>query len=137
GVLEATLQALMRSTGSPATELLAWLGPCIGPSAFEVGDEVRQAFVATQADAADCFTPHTVGATVDEGELGEPSKPRKWLADLPALARLRLRAAGLGDVQLHGNDGGAAWCTVGNASRFFSYRRDGVTGRMAACIWLG
>ena len=121
GVLEASVQAVMRHTGSSAADLLAWLGPCIGPGAFEVGDEVRQAFVAAHPEASACFRPHAAG---------------KWLADLPALARLRLRAAGLADVQIHGNDSSAAWCTVGDASRFFSYRRDRVTGRMAACVWL-
>jgi YfiH family protein len=99
-------------------DTLAWLGPCIGPSAFEVGAEVRQAFVEQNPVAAACFAP---GA------------PGKWLADLSALARQRLQALGI--TQIYGNDGSAPWCTVGNPSRFFSYRRDGLCGRMAACIW--
>lgn len=102
-----------------AMEIIAWLGPCIGPTAFEVGDEVRAAFVAHTAQAADAFKP-----------LGQG----KWLADLAALARGRLQS--LGVTQVYGNDSSAPWCTVGNPSRFFSYRRDGVSGRMAACIWL-
>jgi YfiH family protein len=104
----------------PAVKLIAWLGPCIGPAAFEVGLEVKATFEAWQPEAARCFTP--VGLD-------------KYLADLPALARLRLQALGI--TQVYGNDGTASWCTVGNPSRFFSHRRDaGTTGRMAACIWL-
>lgn len=98
---------------------IAWLGPCIGPQAFEVGDEVRAAFEAQSAEAAQCFRP--TGA------------PGKWWADLPALARQRLRSAGVAAV--YGNDGSEAWCTVRNPLRFFSHRRDGVSGRFAACIW--
>lgn len=102
-----------------ATDLIAWLGPCIGPQAFEVGAEVREAFVAVDAGAALCFQPLPQG---------------KWLADLPALARRRLQAAGVHAV--YGNDGSLPWCTVSNPSRFFSHRRDRISGRMAACIWI-
>ena len=102
-----------------APEIIAWLGPCIGPKAFEVGSEVRAAFMATLPQAADCFEPRPSG---------------KWLANLPGLARQRLLAAGVSAV--YGNDGSPPWCTVANGSRFFSYRRDRVTGRQAACIWL-
>lgn len=129
GVLEATWQGFAAQAGalpagSPlASRTLAWLGPCIGPQAFEVGPEVRAAFLERDAQADACFKPHV---------------PGKWLADLPALARMRLRA--LGVHHIHGNDGGAPWCTVANPSRFFSHRRDSValggSGRMAACIWL-
>jgi len=98
---------------------MAWLGPCIGPKAFEVGAEVKAVFEANDPASAASFRP--AGA---EG---------KWLADLPALARRRLALAGVDAV--HGNDGGDAWCTVGNPSRFFSHRRDGVSGRLAASIW--
>ncbi|MDI1244357.1 MAG: peptidoglycan editing factor PgeF [Rhodoferax sp.] len=112
GILEATVKRLQTK------DILAWLGPCIGPQAFEVGDEVRAAFMASDPLAGNCF---------------QPLKPGKWLADLAALARLRLRALGLS--QIHGNDSSATWCTVGNASRFFSYRRDRVTGRFCASIW--
>ncbi len=98
---------------------MAWLGPCIGPNAFEVGDEVRAAFVAQSAGAAACFRPGPA--------------PGKWWADLPGLARQRLRAAGLEAV--YGNDGSDAWCTVRNPLRFFSHRRDGVSGRFAAAVW--
>ncbi len=102
-----------------ASELIAWLGPCIGPTAFEVGDEVVDAFTEVNPQAKACFTPQPAG---------------KWLADLPALARQRLAA--LGVTQVFGNDGSAPWCTVGNPLRFFSHRRDRVSGRLAACIWL-
>jgi YfiH family protein len=114
GVLERTVDALGSNAG-----LVAWLGPCIGPRAFEVGDEVRSAFVATLPAHASCFRPAGL--------------PGKWLADLPALARQRLAARGI--TQVHGNDGTDDWCTVRNPSRFFSHRRDGVSGRFAACVW--
>ncbi len=123
GVLENTLRffcALSHmNQAQTVPKMMAWLGPCIGPAAFEVGGEVRQALVATDAQAGACFTALPTG---------------KWLADLAGLARLRLRAAGV--TQVFGNDGSAAWCTVGNASRFFSHRRDRVSGRFAASIWL-
>ena len=110
-----------RSSEAPAQAgLLAWLGPCIGPAAFEVGAEVRQAFTAHNPAAAACFAPGAGG---------------KFMADLPALARQRLVAAGV--TQVYGNDGGSPWCTVTQAARYYSYRRDGGhSGRMAACIWL-
>jgi len=121
GVLEAVVASFAAQSGSVVPEMMAWLGPCIGPDAFEVGDEVREAFVAQQPEAAALFRPHAAG---------------KWMADLPGLARLRLRALGFADVHIHGNDSSAVWCTVGSPSRFFSYRRERVTGRMAACVWL-
>lgn len=106
--------------GDDAIDLIAWLGPCIGPEAFEVGPDVWAAFAQDHADARHCFRPLPDG---------------KWLADLAALARQRLRAAGVSRV--FGNDGSAPWCTVGNPLRFFSHRRDrGVSGRFAACVWL-
>lgn len=129
GVLERTWQAYADKLGLPANAQLAgdtqvWLGPCIGPQAFEVGSEVRAAFVQALPQADTCFVP-SHGA------------PGKWLADLPLLARQRLQAMGL--TQIYGNDGSAPWCTVSNPSLFFSHRRDalvlGSTGRMAACIW--
>ena len=120
GVLESTVAAMRQSLAGvdAAPSLLAWLGPCIGPEAFEVGAEVKAAFEASAPQAARHFRP-----------LG----PGKWLADLSGLARMRLQAAGVASV--HGNDGGPAWGTVANPSRFFSHRRDRVSGRMAACIW--
>jgi len=110
GVLEATLTHF-----SNPTQVLAWLGPAIGPANFEVGAEVRAAFVAQNADAAACFVKASAG---------------KYLADIYQLARLRLRAAGV--KQIYGGD----YCTVANPTQFFSYRRDGQTGRQASLIWL-
>lgn len=135
GVLETTVQHLMApdfKSNDPhvgaewslsATDLIAWLGPCIGPQAFEVGHEVRAAFVQDDPQAQQWF---------------RPGLPGKWWADLPGLARHRLTRLGL--TQIHGNDGSPAWCTVSQPSRFFSHRRDagtlGSSGRMAACIWI-
>ena len=116
GVLEATVQALCEAAHCAPRHLKAWLGPCIGPRRFEVGADVLDAFGAA---AAARFVPR---ARAD----GSP----RWLADLPGLARDRLHGAGVRDVS------GGAWCTVEDASRFFSFRRDGVTGRMAAAVWI-
>ncbi|PLC07254.1 peptidoglycan editing factor PgeF [Variovorax sp. RO1] len=118
GVLEQTVRTFAQDEGG-APRLMAWLGPCIGPKAFEVGAEVKAAFEAQSPEAASCFTPAAA-----EG---------KWLADLPALARQRLRAVGV--ESLYGNDSSDAWCTVAQPSRFFSHRRDGVSGRFAALVW--
>jgi YfiH family protein len=111
GVLEATVAAME----APGRELLAWLGPAIGPQAFEVGDEVRAAFVAADSAAAAAFRPSGRG---------------KWLADIYLLARQRL--AGRGVTRVFGGD----FCTVSETERFYSHRRDGQTGRMASLIWL-
>lgn len=122
GVLERTVAALRAQLSSrqlPDT-LWAWLGPCIGPSAFEVGAEVRSAFVASQVCADTAFAAH-----------GDARG--KYLANLPCLARQRLSA--LGVTHVWGNDGSPPWCTVLNADLFFSHRRDRVSGRLAAAIW--
>jgi len=113
GVLEATLRAVCETAGCEPQEVRAWLGACIGPTAFEVGPDVLAAFGA--GPDAPRFRPRSSG---------------KWLADLPGLADDRLRAAGVTELS------GGGWCTVGNPSRFFSYRRDRVTGRMAALVWI-
>ena len=122
GVLESVIAAIMAGSSRTTATLIAWLGPCIGPDAFEVGDEVRSVFVSHDARAATCFTPITSGM------------PGKWLCDLQGLARQRLNSLGVAHV--YGNDGSTDWCTVSNPSRFFSHRRDRVSGRMAASIWL-
>ncbi len=135
GVLEAVFndfQGLNRPSSQSiraqaAPEIIAWLGPCIGPAAFEVGAEVKAAFEASQPGAGQYFRATAQG---------------KHLADLAGLARARLETLGI--RQIYGNDSTAAWCTVANPSRFFSHRRDTglagsalkTTGRMAACIWL-
>jgi YfiH family protein len=111
GVLEATVAAL----DCPAEEIMAWLGPAIGPEAFEVGPEVRAEFVGENPAAAAAF---------------RPSGGDRYLTDLYALARDRLAAQGVEAVY------GGGWCTYRESERFFSYRRDGVTGRMATLIWL-
>ncbi|MFU1915100.1 peptidoglycan editing factor PgeF [Bordetella avium] len=115
GVLENTL-ALMRSKKPAADGWRAWVGPGIGPSAFEVGADVLEAFgAAGDAEVAQFFHAAAEG---------------KWLADLPGLARLRLKRAGVSDVALSG------LCTFQDRARFFSYRRDRETGRMAMLAWL-
>lgn len=111
GVLERTIEALPARPGA----LLAWLGPAIGPAAFEVGDEVRDRFVAVQPGAEEDFQPQVNG---------------RWLADLWSLARRRLIAAGVRAVY------GGQDCTYTDPQRFYSYRRDGMTGRHAALVWL-
>lgn len=121
GVIEATVARMAaRAAGTP--QWLAWLGPAIGPSAFEVGAEVREAFLAAaRAGEHD---------TVEAAFRPVAQTPGKYWADIYALARTRLARAGCTDV--YGGDA----CTVTDAERFFSYRRDGVTGRMATLVWL-
>lgn len=110
GVLEATVAAM---DTSPA-RLSAWLGPAAGPMAYEVGDEVRAAFIAHDPSSARAFVA---------------TRPGHWRVDLFALARQRLAAVGV--PRVHGGD----WCTISDAGRFFSHRRDGRSGRMTTLIW--
>lgn len=114
GILETGVAALCEATGCEPGELQAWLGPCIGSQAFEVGDEVR---AASGFQSASRF-------------VSVPGTPGKWLADLPGLACDRLQALGVCQVT------GGQWCTMSDPGRFFSFRRDRVTGRQAACIVL-
>jgi polyphenol oxidase len=111
GVIEATLDALQLA---PA-KTLAWLGPAIGPRVYEVGEEVRSAFLERDTAAAAAFAA---------------SRPGHWLLDLYVVAQQRLRSRGVRQIY------GGNFCTYSDAARFFSYRRDGSTGRMAALIWL-
>lgn len=111
GVIEAGLQAL----ATPGAELLAWLGPAIGPDSYEVGDAVRDAFLVQDIGVAVCFRAQGTG---------------QWHADLYALARRRLQAQGVNAIY------GGNLCTLRAPERFYSYRRDGVTGRMASLLWL-
>ena len=111
GILENTVAAM----GVPAAELMAWLGPAIGPRHFEVGDEVRDVFLRDLAQAEEAF---------------RATRPGHWLCDLYRLARLRLRRAGL--ERVFGGDR----CTWSEADAFFSYRREPRCGRQASLIWL-
>jgi len=122
GVIEATV-ARMAARAGAGSGWLAWLGPAIGPAAFEVGAEVRDAFLA-EAAAAGRGEQDSVDVAFRAGA------PGKYFADIYALARLRLARAGCTEV--YGGDA----CTVSDARRFYSYRRDGVTGRMATLVWL-
>jgi polyphenol oxidase len=99
----------------PSPELLVFLGPAIGPTRYEVGDDVRDVFVTDDESALTAFLPSANG---------------KWFANLYELAQLRLRRLGIEDI--YGGD----CCTFSDTERFYSYRRDGQTGRMAALIWL-
>jgi polyphenol oxidase len=112
GVIESTVSAMR----VPAPALMAWLGPAIGPAEFEVGEEVRAAFMAKHPQAEIAFVASAEG---------------KWLADLYQLASMRLNALGITRIY------GGKLCTYRDPERFYSYRRDGVTGRMGTFIWLG
>jgi YfiH family protein len=115
GLARGVIENAVAAMGCDPGEIVAWFGPAIGPTAFEVGAEVRAAFVGGDPGAAACFGTHV---------------PGKWLADLCALARRRLERAGVTDVH------GGGVCTYTDAARFFSYRRDRETGRMASLLWL-
>lgn len=116
GVLENTVRAVCDVAACVPGELQVWLGACIGPRRFEVGADVLTAFGASSAAPDPLrFAAHTRG---------------KWLANLPQLARDRLQAVGVSAIC------GGHWCTVEDASRFYSFRRDRVTGRMAAAVWI-
>ena len=116
GLSSGVLESMIGALGVEPAQLLAWLGPAIGPAAFEVGSDVLQAFGASEDGAANAAF--------------EPLREGKWLADLYALARLRLGKAGVTAVS------GGGFCTFNDRSRFFSHRRDGVSGRQAAFIWI-
>jgi len=120
GMLENTIEA-MRAAG--AGDLMAWMGPAIGAYQFEVGGDVRQAFLQGALD--DSSVRHVTAAFTPLEH-----KPGKFLADIYALARHRMLRAGV--AQVHGGE----YCTVANSGRFYSFRRDGVTGRQASLIWL-
>jgi hypothetical protein len=113
GLLDGVLENTVHAMRVAPDQIMAWFGPAIGPQAFEVGAEVRAAFLAQDAASAEAFIPH-----------GE-----KWLADIYLLARQRLQGMGLASI--YGGD----LCTVSDTERFYSYRRDGATGRMASLIW--
>jgi len=114
GLAEGVLERTVESLGVPASELHAWLGPAISQAHFEVGGEVRETFVKADRAASSRFRLNARG---------------RWQADLAGLARLRLASLGLTNVS------GGKWCTYADSERFFSHRRDGKGGRMAALIW--
>ena len=115
GLAAGVIDAAVRQMDVTPAYLMAWLGPAIGPNAFEVGDEVRACFLRADAGAEEAFRASPNG---------------RWLADLYGLARRRLKQIGIESVY------GGSYCTFSEPQRFFSYRRDGVTGRMATVIWL-
>lgn len=116
GVLRNLLDSIRQRCGQHE-RLHAWIGPCIGPTAFQVGSDVRSAFVALHQENHLFFKP-------------DPHHAQKWLCDLPGLASAELRGSGVDSVMWCGD------CTVTDEKQFFSYRRDGVTGRMATVAWL-
>ncbi|HEX7559724.1 MAG TPA: peptidoglycan editing factor PgeF, partial [Usitatibacter sp.] len=115
GMAAGVIENVVSSLGVDPREVVAWMGPTIGPTAFEVGPEVREAFVAVDPGARDAFAPHAAG---------------KFMADLYALARRRLARAGVREVH------GGGFCTYRETQRFFSYRRVAESGRMGAFIWM-
>ena len=115
GLAAGVLENAARSIGASPGDTLAWMGPAIGPDAFEVGPEVREAFMQADPRAAEAFRAHT---------------PGKFMADLYALARMRLAREGITQVF------GGGFCTKSEAGRFFSYRRAQKSGRMGAFIWI-
>lgn len=125
GIVQTGVEALCEATAVDPRDLRVWLGPCIGPRRFEVGPEVLRGFGAepTQVLGAPSVHPRFTPA-------GAADVPGKWLADLPGLAHDALSALGVTQVS------GGAWCTASDAARFFSFRRDGRTGRQAAAICL-
>lgn len=118
GLCDGVIEAAVAKMHVPANEILVWLGPAIGPDAFEVGDEVREQFMAKDSKAALAFRPH-----------GD-----KWLCNMYQIARQRLNAMGV--TEIYGASVNEDFCTYTDEARFFSFRRDNVTGRMASMIWL-
>jgi YfiH family protein len=115
GLAQSVLEATVVQMDCDPSQVLAWLGPAIGPGAFEVGDDVRAVFCALHSAHTACFRPSPKG---------------RWLADIYELARLQLRSLGVSAIY------GGRWCTVTESERFFSYRRNHPTGRMASFIGL-
>lgn len=118
GLCDGVIEAAVAKMQVPASEILVWLGPAIGPNAFEVGDDVRAQFIAKDSQAVQAFRQH-----------GD-----KWLCNMYLIARQRLNA--LGVMEIYGASVSEDFCTYTDEARFFSFRRDNVTGRMASMIWL-
>ena len=139
GVLNQSVSAILDAKTTVASviydyraiNIIAWLGPCIGPTAFEVGTEVKAAFAEKLPNSAFYFKSIADSQGAESG---------KYLADLASLARLNLQQLGIPANNIYGNDSSVDWCTVSNPSRYFSHRRDAVrlgsSGRMAGCIWI-
>ena len=117
GIAAGIVEAGVRAAGPAPAELMAWLGPAIGPERYEVGPDVRDALLAADPGAGGAFRP--------------AAPPDRWRANLERLVRRRLARCGVGSVH------GGGTCTASDPGRFFSHRRDGVTGRMATLVWLG
>ena len=134
GILQATVLKMRQKV--PDADIVAWLGPSIGPAVFEVGDEVRAAFIAAAQDMA----THLQGRPPEQEDAKDTAcaesafqpgrKPGKWLANLPELARQHLHALGITDIHTAGA------CTFSDPARFWSYRRDQTCGRMAGLVWI-
>ena len=118
GLCDGVIEAAVHEMAVPASEVLAWLGPAIGPQSFEVGDDVRTQFIAVDPRASHAFKSHA----------------DKWLCDLYLLAKQRLQSVGVS--QIYGATINTEFCTYSEGERFYSFRRDNVTGRMASLIWL-
>jgi YfiH family protein len=118
GLCDGVIEAAVNKMATDNSKILAWLGPAIGPQAFEVGDDVRQQFLQKDANAINAFTP----------------LDNKWLCDIYTLAKQRLLRLGI--TQIYGGGVDEDFCTYTDEARFFSFRRDNVTGRMVSLIWL-
>ncbi len=127
GLCDGVIEAAIHKMNVPTSEILAWLGPAIGPTAFEVGHDVREAFIKHDAQAEQAFK--ALGAHKNDHESD------KWLCDMYLIAKQRLNK--LGVTQIYGASVNEDFCTYTDDARFFSFRRDNVTGRMASLIWLG
>lgn len=118
GLCDGVIEAAVHKMAVPTNEILAWLGPAIGPQAFEVGDEVRAQFIAKDPQASFAFKPHA----------------NKWLCDIYLIAKQRLQTIGVN--QIYGATINAEFCTYSAPEHFYSFRRENITGRMASLIWL-
>lgn len=123
GLCDGVIEAAVKKMAVPSADILAWLGPAIGPNVFEVGDDVRQQFMRLDPLAEQAFRPHS------EHQLNT-----KWLCNIYLIAQQRLNA--LGVRHIYGAGINEDFCTYTDEARFFSYRRDNITGRMASMIWL-
>jgi YfiH family protein len=123
GLCDGAIEVAVNKMAVHPSDILAWLGPAIGPNAFEVGDDVRQQFIAQDSQAEQAFKAHA------EHQLNG-----KWLCDMYLIAKQRLTKLGI--TQVYGAGMNEDFCTYTDEARFFSFRRDNVTGRMASMIWL-